>query len=179
MGEIHLITGGARSGKSLYAQALGEEGAGPRVYVATMPLLDEEMHERVKKHREVRAGREWDTIEEETELAAALRATGGYQVRLVDCLTAWVSNLMHHAEQAGREFSEEEMAERAREVAAVAREMPGSVVFVTNEVGMGIVPDNALGRRFRDLAGRCNQTFAAAADSVVLLACGCALTLKG
>ena len=179
MASMHLITGGSRSGKSRYAQALAEACPGPRLYVATMPALDEEMRARIRRHREERAAGGWETREEQCDLAGVLAGSEGYSVRLVDCLTAWVSNLMYHAEQAGREVTEEEVAECCREVAEVCAGLAGSVVLVTNEVGMGIVPDNPRGRRFRDLAGRGNQAIAAAADSVTLLACGCPLKLKG
>ncbi len=178
MAKIMLITGGARSGKSRYAQARAEELPAPRLYVATMPVIDEEMRERVDKHRANRAGQGWETVEEQCDLEGVLVGSGEFSARLVDCLTAWISNLMYHAEQVGRGVSEEEIAERCRRVAGVCQGLPGTVIFVTNEVGMGLVPDSPVGRRFRDLAGRCNQVLAGEADSVVLLVCGCPVVVK-
>jgi adenosylcobinamide kinase/adenosylcobinamide-phosphate guanylyltransferase len=179
MAKLTLVTGGSRSGKSRYAQARAETSPAPRLYVATMPLIDEEMGERIARHRDGRAGRGWETAEEQCDLAGVLTVSGGFPVRLVDCVTAWVSNLMYHAESAGRAVTEEEIAERCGQVIAACRTLPGEVIFVTNEVGMGLVPDNPVGRRFRDLAGRANQTLAEAADEVVLLVSGCPLTVKG
>jgi adenosylcobinamide kinase/adenosylcobinamide-phosphate guanylyltransferase len=179
MARIILITGGARSGKSAYAQALAEAHAGPRTFIATCPVLDEETAARIRRHQAARAGGAWTTVEEELDLAAALRGWGGEGVALVDCLTLWVNNLLYRAERRGRTVSEDDVADRCREIAAVCRALAGTAIFVTNEVGLGIVPDNALARHYRDLAGRCNQVMAQAADAVVLMVSGLPLVLKG
>ena len=179
MAKVILITGGSRSGKSAYAQKLAERLPGPRAYVATCPIVDAEMQERVKKHQQERGGQQWDTIEETTALRGVLNDADKYQVMLVDCLTLWVSNLMYEAEQQGCRLAEEKIECLCRDILAACRDRSGTVILVTNEVGMGIVPENEVARRFRDLAGRCNQDMAAGADEVILIACGLPLHLKG
>jgi len=179
MARITLITGGSRSGKSRYARRVGEALAGPRGFVATCPIIDDELRQRIGKHRRARRPGRWDTIEETTDLAGALKGAGDYPVLLVDCLTLWVSNLMHEAEQRGGQIEEEEIEGRARDLLTACAERRGTVIFVTNEVGGGVVPGNALARRYRDLLGRCNQVMAAGADEVVLLVSGIAVPLKG
>jgi len=179
MARIILITGGSRSGKSAYAQRLAETFPGPRVFVATCPVLDQELRDRIRKHQAARAGRGWETVEEQTDLALALRRARQANVALVDCLTLWVNNLMYQAQQQGRELTEEELAARCRDVLAACDGSPSTLIFVTNEVGMGIVPESAVCRRYRDLAGRCNQLFAAAAETVALIVCGLPLVLAG
>ena len=180
MARIVLVTGGCRSGKSAFAQGLAESLPGRRVYVATCPVVDGEMRQRIRKHQEARAASHWDTIEEPMRLDSALLSAGNYDVVLVDCLTLWINNLMYQPRQRnGQDVSEEQVAQRCGEVLAVACKHPGTVVFVTNEVGMGVVPENALARRYRDLVGRCNQVIAAGADIVALISCGIPLFLKG
>jgi len=176
--EIIFVTGGSRSGKSNYAQKMAEALPGPRAYLATCPVIDEEMAERCRKHQQARSGACWDTIEEERDIAGIVRADRAHQVILVDCLTLWVNNLIYEAEQQGRIITEEDIAEKCRALLAACKEFTGTIIFVTNEVGMGIVPDNSLGRIFRDIAGRCNQIIAAAADEVILLVSGIPLILK-
>ena len=179
MADIILITGGSRSGKSAYAQRLAETLPGPRAYVATCLVVDPEMATRVEKHRESRRISEWTTIEEPADLAGAIRWAAAYRVVLVDCLTLWVNNLLYEAERRGGLFTEEEAADRFREVIAACRAFPGTVIFVTNEVGMGIVPMDEATRRFRDCAGRMNQMIAAAAAEVTFVVSGIPLRLKG
>lgn len=169
LARITLVLGGARSGKSRYAETLVRE-AGGGVYLATAQALDGEMATRIARHRADRGGG-WTTLEEPLELAAALeRGAQSARPILVDCLTLWLSNLMG----AGRTAE----PETAR-LLTVLKTLPVPVVFVSNEVGLGIVPDNALARAFRDEAGRLNQAVAAAADRVVFLAAGLPLVLKG
>ena len=163
---ITLVFGGARSGKSAYAERLiGERG----LYLATAEAGDEEMAERVRAHRE-RRGAGWETIEEPLDLAGALeRHASADPPVLVDCLTLWLSNLM----AAGRDIE----AETRRLIERLGA-MPCPLVLVSNEVGLGLVPTTPLGRAFRDHAGRLNQRVAAAADRVIFVAAGLPLTLK-
>jgi adenosylcobinamide kinase / adenosylcobinamide-phosphate guanylyltransferase len=165
---IILITGGARSGKSTRAEARAQGFAGKPVYIATAEGFDHEMRERIAKHR-TRRGLEWIEHETPLELVAALNATDGGGARLVDCLTIWLSNLLRD----GRDWAKE----AARLVEAL-RAQRSPVVLVTNEVGAGIVPDNALAREFRDAAGLVNQMIARAADEVEFVVAGLPMRVK-
>jgi adenosylcobinamide kinase/adenosylcobinamide-phosphate guanylyltransferase len=178
MSQVVLITGGCRSGKSAHALRLAESLGGERVYVATCLVTDEEMRVRIDRHRRERQDAGWDTVEEPTDVAGAILRAQRYAVVLVDCLTLWVNNVMHEAAQRGVALEEHETQRRCDEILDACRQHRGAVIFVTNEVGMGIVPDNPAARRYRDLIGRCNQVIAAGADEVTLLACGVPLTLK-
>jgi adenosylcobinamide kinase/adenosylcobinamide-phosphate guanylyltransferase len=165
---VTLVIGGTRSGKSLYAERLAA-GTGSAVYLATAEARDAEMVERIQHHR-LRRGAAWTTVEEPLALAAALQqhAAAGRPV-LVDCLTLWLANLM----AAGRDI----VAESASLIDSLAN-LAGPVVFVSNEVGLGIVPATQLGREFRDHAGRLNQAVAAAADLVLFMVAGLPMILK-
>lgn len=167
--RLLLVLGGARSGKSTFAERRLSNMPPPWVYIATAEPFDEEMRARIAEHRSRRDAR-WLTIECGLDLAAVLKRpeTAGRAV-LVDCLTLWLSNVM----LAGRDVSAE-----AEMLLATLAKVPGPIVLVSNEVGLGIVPDNALARRFRDAQGRLNQEIAALADEVVLMAAGLPLVLK-
>lgn len=179
LSDIVLVTGGARSGKSRYAQSLAERIGGSRVFIATCPPFDEEMRRRIQRHQAERRKGGWRTVEAPVDLEKALDETADFDVRLVDCLTLWINNLMHEAEQEGAEIHEDQIGRMAGKLAFACRARTGATILVTNEVGMGIVPDNPLARRYRDLAGRCNQVLAAAAQRVVLLVSGIPMTIKG
>jgi adenosylcobinamide kinase / adenosylcobinamide-phosphate guanylyltransferase len=165
---IILITGGARSGKSTRAEARVRAFAGQPVYIATAEALDGEMRERIAKHR-ARRGSEWLEREAPLELVAALLETDGGGARLVDCLTLWLSNLMH---------AERDWEKEAKLLVDALSRQKSPVVLVTNEVGLGIVPDNALARRFRDAAGILNQMVARAADEVEFVVAGLPMRVK-
>ena len=164
-----LVIGGARSGKSRYAQRLVEGSGLAPVFIATAEAWDDEMAKRIKLHVEMRDSR-WHTVEAPYDLAAALAeaAAPGCAV-LVDCLTLWLSNLILRGDDIGR---------AGRQLADVVADLAGPAVFVTNEVGAGIVPDNALSRSFRDAQGRLNQEMAAACQAVVQVTAGLPLQLK-
>ncbi|MHB1455364.1 MAG: bifunctional adenosylcobinamide kinase/adenosylcobinamide-phosphate guanylyltransferase [Armatimonadota bacterium] len=178
MAKIILVTGGSRSGKSSYSQKLAEGIDGSRVFIATCPIIDEEMAERIRKHRDARNEADWDTIEEPINLAGALRDASRYNVILVDCLTLWINNLMYESDCRDGAVTEEEIIRACVDVLDACSESQGTVIFVTSEVGMGIVPGDALSRRYRDLVGTCSQTLATGADEVILVACGIPLNLK-
>jgi adenosyl cobinamide kinase/adenosyl cobinamide phosphate guanylyltransferase len=163
-----FVIGGARSGKSRYAEALIAALPPPWVYLATAQALDAEMTARIDQHR-ARRGAGWTTVEAPRDLAAALAAHRGTPM-LVDCLTLWLSNVM----LAGIDI-EPEIARLEHALADAS----APVVLVANEVGFGIVPENALARRFRDLQGLLNQRIAAGADRVVLMVAGLPLVVKG
>jgi adenosylcobinamide kinase / adenosylcobinamide-phosphate guanylyltransferase len=179
MARVILITGGARSGKSDYARRLAEALPGPRAFVATCPPLDDEMRDRIRKHRQERIKSDWHTIEEPLELAKALAAaSGGFAVFLVDCLTLWINNLLYQAAERGLVLPEEEMERTCDDLLAACTRVQGTVIFVTNEVGLSIVPENKLSRLYRDLVGTCNQRIARGSDEVYLVSCGLSLTLE-
>ena len=166
---LTLVLGGARSGKSRHAEALAESSGLRLVYVATAEARDREMMDRIARHRARRDGR-WTTLEAPLELAATLATEAAPdRVVLVDCLTLWLSNVL----LAGRAVD----AEADRLVAAL-RGLAGAAILVSNEVGLGIVPDNELARAFRDHQGRLNQRIAALAARVDFLAAGLPLRLK-
>jgi len=173
--EIILIIGGARSGKSRHATKIAETMPEKRLFVATSLVTDEEMRQRIDRHRQDREKGGWDTVEEPVALADTLASYSDYQLVLIDCLTLWINNLLMNNDA----LDEDLVAEYARELVAACRQRSGTVIMVTNEVGLGIVPDNELARRFRDLAGRCNQIIGGGADRVDLVTCGIPLTIKG
>jgi adenosylcobinamide kinase/adenosylcobinamide-phosphate guanylyltransferase len=169
---LTLVLGGARSGKSAFAQAAAEalaaETGGRLVMVATAQAFDSEMAERIARHQEDR-GPAWTTLEAPFDIASALQPLGANDIVVVDCLTLWLSNLM---------LDERDLATAAAELVEAAGRFPGALWLVSNEVGFGIVPDNALARRFRDEAGRLHQALAQAADAVTLVVAGLTLRLK-
>lgn len=168
MAHVTLILGGARSGKSAHALRLTAEP--PHVFLATAEALDDEMAERIRQHQDERST-DWGLIEAPLDLAPAIRANAAEGTTLlVDCLTLWLSNLMHHERDVNAEIEG---------LLTVLADAPGRVVLVSNEIGLGLAPINALGRAFRDAQGRLNQQVAAAADRVEFIAAGLPITLKG
>ena len=165
--SVSLVLGGARSGKSRYAEGLLSLHAGKRIYLATAEPGDAEMRARIEDHRR-RRGTSWRTVEAPLDIAPVIAGAGDDAI-LLDCLTLWLANLM----SAGRDIGKAE-----RELWSALGDVRAPVVLVSNEVGLGIVPDNALAREFRDHAGRLNQAMAALADRVFFLAAGLPLTLK-
>lgn len=178
MGRTILITGGCRSGKSALAQRIAEDTPAEKVYLATAPVLDEEMARRIARHQADRGSSGWQTVEETLDIAEVLVKSEPTKTVLVDCMTLWINNLLYEAEKTGGDVTEDDIAVKCGKIVTACRQRSGTVIFVANEVGMGIVPDNALSRRFRDLAGRCNQTLAAAADTVIFTVSGLPLYLK-
>jgi adenosylcobinamide kinase/adenosylcobinamide-phosphate guanylyltransferase len=166
--ELTLVLGGARSGKSRHAEAVVTTSPRPWFYIATGEPRDNEMAARIAEHR-ARRRSEWQTIEAPRDLAAALAAIPPGGAVLVDCLTLWLANVMLDGADVNLDISELERTLVQR---------TGPVVLVANEVGLGIVPENALARRFRDAAGRLNQRLALVADRVVLLVAGIPMKVK-
>ena len=165
-----LILGGARSGKSVFAEELIDETSLAKVYLATGQVFDDEMRRRVGSHQN-RRGPEWALREEPVEIGAALSEICNENTAvLVDCLTLWVTNLM---------MAEREILGECDSLAALLPTLSGTVIFVSNEVGQGIVPDNAMARAFRDYAGLLHQKIASVADEVYFVTAGLPQKLKG
>lgn len=167
-GSLTLVLGGARSGKSSHAEALIAAHPAPWTYLATAQAFDDEMEERIAHHRARRDGR-WRTVDAPLDLAETLAVMPDGAPVLVDCLTLWLSNVM---------LADLDVDAQTRRLASVLAAPRGPWVAVANEVGLGIVPENALARRFRDEAGRLSQMVAAGADSVVFLVAGMPLVVK-
>jgi adenosylcobinamide kinase/adenosylcobinamide-phosphate guanylyltransferase len=173
MGSITLLTGGARSGKSSFALELAKKCSGKRIFVATAIAFDEEMEKRIKKHKMERE-KYFTTIEEPYDLKSALLKIEKADMVIVDCLTVWLGNLFY---KHGSDYDAVEKEVRLF-VDALGR-FAFDVVMVTNEVGSGIVPDNPLGRTFRDVAGILNQSIGKRADVIYLCCRGVPLQIKG
>lgn len=164
-----LVLGGARSGKSRYAELLAEGWDGPLYFIATAQAHDEEMAERIREHQ-MRRGEAWTTVGAMLDLATPLREIAQEKsFILIDCLTLWLTNVL---------LAENDSEAAIAELLAALDEAPGKIVLVSNEVGLGIVPENALARRFRDVAGEANRRVAEICDEVVFLAAGLPMTLK-
>lgn len=164
-----LVLGGARSGKSRFAQSRAEAIEGRHVFIATAEAHDDEMRDRIARHRADRDDR-WETVDAPRELAAAIDAQSGTgAIVLVDCLTLWASNIL---------LADSDPEPATQILCASIGRFDGHLILVSNEVGFGIVPDNALARRFRDMAGRLNQKAAKVADEVQLIVAGLPLRLK-
>lgn len=164
-----FIVGGAASGKSAYAESLVLASAKPRVYLASMQAHDAEMQEKIRAHRMMR-GAGWRTVECPLNVAGELAEISHDEIVLFDCATMWLSNHL---------LAGSDLDVQVRLLLEAIRDCPGQVVTVSNEVGMGIVPDNALARRFRNQQGRLNQKLAAQSDCTVTVIAGLPLALKG
>ena len=180
MAEVLFVTGGARSGKSRFAERLAAQSGRPVTYIATMEALDDEVRQRIARHRAERPG-EWTTVEAPLDMVEAVQGAASGDCVLVDCLSLWVSNRLlvlgdgfDPARLDTLERDLESAVERLH-AAAVARE--GDVILVTNEVGSGLVPEHPLGRAYRDLLGRVNQRASMRASRAWLIASGRALPL--
>jgi adenosylcobinamide kinase/adenosylcobinamide-phosphate guanylyltransferase len=169
--SLTFLLGGARSGKSSLAVQLAREWEGPVSVIVTAEARDEEMAQRIRLHREARPA-EWQTIEEPVELGAALLSVPADSAVVVDCVSLWVANLIEHA------VGEDDIEALARTAAELAAERSAATVVVSNEVGLGVVPPSELGRRYRDVLGRVNALWAAAADEAAFVIAGRMLPLR-
>jgi adenosylcobinamide kinase / adenosylcobinamide-phosphate guanylyltransferase len=170
--KIIFITGGARSGKSTYASRDASAVSGNKAYIATAEALDEEMRDRIENHKKQR-GKDWHTYEEPLRIAEVIQETDGkYTAIVIDCLTLWLSNIVHSRLNINQEIAK--LIETLR-----TADHTSHIYLVSNEVGMGIVPENEMARRFRDMAGILNQKVAEISDEVYLLVAGIPMKIKG
>ena len=168
-----FVTGGTRSGKSRFAQNLAHSIQGRKVFVATAEPLDEEMRERIATHKRDRSA-DWDTVEEPRYLGKTVRECAAiYDILLIDCLTLWISNLLTN-----NSLKEQEINIEVKNLIENCKTEKATVVVVSNELGMGIVPVDSLSRLYRDIVGQANQQIAAAADEVFLLVSGVPMKIK-
>ena len=179
MGKMILVTGGARSGKSSFAERLALKiGGGRAAYIATAQIFDDEMKFRVELHRS-RRGENWQTFEAPFDADEKILAAGkNFRAILFDCVTIYVSNFLCAADTDDEKFLYDELRGLIRKLINAAKISDSVTIFVSNEVGAGIVPENKLARRFRDLAGLANQMLAAEADKVFLTVAGLAVDIK-
>lgn len=167
--KLSLVLGGAASGKSAYAENIILDTGLTPIYIATAQVFDDEMAQKINQHKEMR-GPVWRTIEEPIAVSKALKTISPDQAVLIDCATLWLTNIV---------LGDHDVAAKSAELIDALNACDGPVVVVSNEVGMGIVPDNALARRFRNAQGALNQAIAAQADHVVTVMAGLPLVLKG
>jgi adenosylcobinamide kinase/adenosylcobinamide-phosphate guanylyltransferase len=168
-GMITFILGGSRSGKSSFALERASTISGSKAFIATAQAFDDEMQERIERHKQERS-HEWMTFEEQLALPSLIsRMHSGYDVILIDCLTLWLSNLM---------MNNADVEAEIESFLSSASDCPSCLFVVSNEVGMGIVPENALARKFRDFAGTLNRRMAEIADEVYLITAGISMKIK-
>ena len=179
MGELTLVLGGARSGKSTYAeQVAANEGGDSVLYVATAQAFDEEMQARIEKHRAERPA-SWRTLESPMGVGGAILATpGDEQVILIDCLTVLVSNVLLHFEDPFADAVSTAVQGEVDALLACVETLEAKLIIVSNEVGLGLVPPYPLGRAYRDLLGKANQQLAARAESVIFMVAGLPMVVK-
>jgi adenosylcobinamide kinase/adenosylcobinamide-phosphate guanylyltransferase len=178
--NITFVIGGAKSGKSSFVLKEASGIAGRKAFIATAEALDEEMKRRIEKHR-VERGNEWDTFEEPVQLVSVLRdVVCSYKTVVIDCLTIWLSNIIARRELAEPDGKtvEESMDELEQYLREIKKGEGSDLYLVSNEVGMGIVPENKLARQFRDLAGTLNQKIAGLADEVYMVTAGIPVRIK-
>ena len=168
--KLTLVTGGAASGKSHYAERLIASSGLPKKYFATSQIWDDEMAEKVRAHRTSSADDGWDTVETGTDLTAAINTVSPGEAVLIDCATMWLTAIM---------MADGDTAKEVTQVLKALSQSPAPFVIVTNEVGQGIVPDTSMGRAFRNIQGRFNQAAARQADSVIAVMSGLPFALKG
>lgn len=173
MSNIIFITGGARSGKSNFAVKLAKESKGKVAFVATAIAGDDEMKRRIILHKESRP-KEWTTIEEPLDLARAIEHVSDHDVVIIDCITLYLSNLFCDDHN-----DEDKILAKIKKMLESAKSFRGTVIIISNELGMGIVPENQMAREFRDIAGRANQIIAEVANKVFVCFSGIPLQIKG
>jgi adenosylcobinamide kinase/adenosylcobinamide-phosphate guanylyltransferase len=171
--KMIFITGGCRSGKSRYALDYTNQHFSKKLYLATSEALDEEIAQRIERHKKMR-GPEWQTVEEPVEIVNKIRQYGNkVDVILLDCITLWLSNLLM------RRRDDPEIMDEVSRLIDTVKQISASSIIVSNEVGMGIVPADLLSRRFRDLSGMANQKIAGGSETVIFMASGLPIFLKG
>lgn len=178
--KLILITGGARSGKSSFAEALAQQSGEKITYIATAQALDEEMRERIAEHRK-RRPKNWHTVEETVNVDRVIEEFGPQtEVIIVDCITLLVSNLISDfKEESSKDFFASKVQEKIEHIIGASLKYQATIIIVSNEVGSGLVPANLAGRFFRDLLGKANQSIALNADQVYLMVSGIPLLIKG
>jgi adenosylcobinamide kinase/adenosylcobinamide-phosphate guanylyltransferase len=174
MGEMTFILGGARSGKTSFAQNLAETLKGPKIYLATCLPFDDELIKRVLKHKNERDPGLWETIEEPMDFSPYLKNCGKQAIILLDCLTLWINNLLYKYPK----LSEEDIAEKIKKIFSSTQNFKHLIV-VSNEVGLGLVPIEKDSRTYRDILGKANQVLAKMSKRVIFISCGLPLYLKG
>lgn len=181
MNKIIFVSGGCRSGKSAMGIKLSLGSSAERVFIATSPRLDGEMNVRIKRHEEEREGLNFRVIEEEVHLSEVLTSLHekGNKAVVVDCISLWINNLMYRQEQNKTDLSEEIVRENARGLIKAAKRIEGTVIFISSEAGLGLVPADSLSRRYRDFLGAANQELATSAQEVHFMVSGLPMTLKG
>ncbi|PJZ26408.1 bifunctional adenosylcobinamide kinase/adenosylcobinamide-phosphate guanylyltransferase [Leptospira hartskeerlii] len=177
MAGLTLITGGCRSGKSRFALEKANSVSGKKIFLATCPRIDPEMDERIQRHQKERTA--WHTIEEELQLSPVFDSMMPESIVLLDCLSLWINNLMFDSNNKNQNLTQESVKDTCSELGKhILNSQAKNVILVTNEVGMGIVPENKQGRMYRDLLGICNQTFASIASEVYFLVSGIPIRIK-
>ena len=176
--HINFVIGGSRSGKSAFALKLAENLSEDRTIIATCPRSDDELNDRIERHKRERHDRNWHTVEETIHISQKLNTINESHTILIDCITLWINNLLYESEKSGTTIADEEIYRLTEELCWLSRNRTKDVVIVSNETGLGIIPDNALARRFRDISGKCNQIIAGMSDHVYFIASGIPIKIK-